>query len=118
MLHYNLAKKITLHDERVAQNPIFLSKLREVIKRMHKSCHIELTNLVISTLNDKETNFIKLVDWIYENLGDRVPLHFSRYFPCYKFQIPPTPIKTLKRAEEIAKKKLKYVYLGNVPAFF
>jgi pyruvate formate lyase activating enzyme len=95
-----------------------LNSVLEVIKRMHKACHVELTNLVIPTLNDKEANFIKLVDWIYENLGDSVPLHFSRYFPCYKFEIPPTPLKTLKRAEEIAKKKLKYVYLGNVPSFF
>jgi len=91
-----------------------LEPVLEVIKRVHRSCHIELTNLVIPELNDKEENFIKLVDWVYENLGSQVPLHFSRYFPCYKFSIPSTSIEILKRAEEIAKRKLKYVYLGNV----
>ncbi len=95
-----------------------LNTVLEVIKKMYSSCHIEITNLVIPTLNDREENFVKLVDWIYENLGDSIPLHFSRYFPCYKFNIPSTPIKTLKKAEEIARKKLKYVYLGNVSTLF
>lgn len=91
-----------------------LNPVLETIKRAHKSCHIELTNLIIPTLNDSEDNFRRLVDWIYDNLGGEVPLHFSRYFPCYKCDIPSTDINTLKLAEKIAKKKLKYVYLGNV----
>ena len=86
----------------------------ETIKTAAKSAHVELTNLVIPTLNDKEENFVKLRDWIFENLGAEVPLHFSRYFPCYKMRIPPTPLKTLERAREIVVQKLKYVYLGNV----
>lgn len=86
----------------------------ETIKASVKSCHVELTNLIIPTLNDSEKDLIDLVDWVYENVGDSVPLHFSRYFPCYKMTLPPTPIETLKKAEEIAKKKLKYVHLGNV----
>jgi pyruvate formate lyase activating enzyme len=79
-----------------------------------KKCHIEITNLIVSTLNDKEENFQKLVDWIAEKLGEQTPLHFSRYFPAYKSNIPATVIATLQKAEEIAKKKLKHVYLGNV----
>lgn len=91
-----------------------IAPVLEVIKESSKHCHVELTNLIIPSLNDKEENFLKLVDWIYQNLGDSVPLHFSRYFPCYKLDFPPTPIPTLKKAEAIAKKKLKFVYLGNV----
>jgi len=91
-----------------------LEPVLTTIKRVHQSCHIELTNLVIPGLNDQKENFLKLVDWIYENLGPEVPLHFSRYFPCYKMVLPPTPLARLKSAEEIARKKLKYVYLGNV----
>jgi len=78
-----------------------------------KACHVEITNLIIPTLNDKEENFEKLTDWIAQKLGDETPLHFSRYFPCYKTDIPPTPPEALKRAQAIAKKKLRYVYLGN-----
>ena len=79
-----------------------------------KKCHIELTNLIIPTLNDKEEDFQKLTDWIAQKLGEETPLHFSRYFPCYKMDIAPTPIETLQAAEVIAKEKLRYVYLGNV----
>ncbi len=91
-----------------------LKPVLDVIKRSYESCHIELTNLIIPTLNDSEETMGKMVDWICENLGPEVPLHFSRYFPCYRMSLPPTSVETLKKAEEIAKKKLKYVYLGNV----
>lgn len=91
-----------------------LAPVLETVMSAHQSAHIELTNLIIPTLNDKEENFASLRDWIFENLGPEVPLHFSRYFPCYKMKIPPTPVETLQKAKEIAAKKLKYVYIGNV----
>lgn len=91
-----------------------LKPVLEVIKRSVKACHVELTSLIIPTLNDSEDSLTRLVDWIYENAGPDIPLHFSRYFPCYRMNLPPTPVETLKMAERIAKAKLKYVYLGNV----
>jgi len=91
-----------------------LAPVLETIKKSCKHCHVELTNLIIPTLNDSTQEFEKLVDWVYENLGEGVPLHFSRYFPSYKLSLEPTPIATLRQAEAIAKKKLRYVYLGNV----
>lgn len=91
-----------------------LEPVLEVIKRSAKSCHVELTNLIIPTLNDSPEEITEMVDWIYYNTGADTPLHFSRYFPCYKMKIPPTPVETLKMAERIAKRKLKHVYLGNI----
>lgn len=91
-----------------------LNPVLEVIKRSRQSCHVELTNLIIPTLNDSEKDLEKLVNWIYDNLGQEVPLHFSRYFPSYELDLLPTPVDTLKKAQDIAKKKLKFVYLGNV----
>ncbi|MFH0840123.1 MAG: AmmeMemoRadiSam system radical SAM enzyme [Candidatus Omnitrophota bacterium] len=95
-----------------------LGKLEPVLENTkiakEKGVHIEITNLIIPTLNDSEKNVGKLVDWVYANLGAETPLHFSRYFPCHKMKLPPTPRETLERAKEIADKKLKYVYLGNV----
>jgi pyruvate formate lyase activating enzyme len=91
-------------------------KLAPVLKSAElsaKRCHIEITNLIIPTLNDKQRDFQKLTDWVAEKLGKDVPLHFSRFFPAYKIDIPPTPIETLKAAEAIAKKRLRFVYLGN-----
>ncbi len=91
-----------------------LEPVLQTIKRSVRACHVELTTLVIPTMNDSEEELKRLVDWIYDNAGAETPLHLSRYFPCYKMNLPPTPLESLKRAEHIAKKKLKYVYLGNV----
>jgi len=91
-----------------------LEPVLEVIKRSAKACHVELTTLIIPTLNDSEPEIRKLVDWVYDNLGADSPLHLSRYFPCYKMNLPPTPIDTLEACYKIAKTKLKNVYLGNV----
>jgi len=75
--------------------------------------HVEITNLVIPTLNDSDELFTRLVDFVY-SLGPEVPLHFSAYFPSYRMSIEPTPLSALLRAREIAREKLFYVYLGNV----
>lgn len=76
-------------------------------------CHLEITNLVIPTLNDSQENFENLCSWL-ASLDDKIPLHFSRYFPQYKMDIPATPEETLRKAREIALGKLKYVYVGNI----
>jgi pyruvate formate lyase activating enzyme len=91
-----------------------LKPVLETIKSASKKCHIELTNLIIPTLNDSDAMIKKMVDWICDNTGADTPLHISRYFPCYKMTLPPTPLETLKRAEGIARERLKYVYVGNV----
>jgi pyruvate formate lyase activating enzyme len=74
---------------------------------------LEITNLVIPTLNDSDELITRLVDFVAE-LGAEVPLHFSAYFPAHRMSIEPTPLSSLLRAQEIASQKLYYVYLGNV----
>ncbi|MBX9669707.1 MAG: AmmeMemoRadiSam system radical SAM enzyme [Candidatus Obscuribacterales bacterium] len=76
----------------------------------------EITNLVIPEENDSVEEITRMCDWIAENLGDDVPLHFTAFHPDFKLMHrPPTPPSTLLRAREIAKKTgLKYVYVGNV----
>ena len=78
---------------------------------------VELTNLVVPTWNDKKSDFQKLCDWISENLGPDVPLHFSKFWPQHQLKnLPPTPVETLSIAWDIAKKTgLNHVYVGNVP---
>ncbi|MDD5178036.1 MAG: AmmeMemoRadiSam system radical SAM enzyme [Candidatus Nanoarchaeia archaeon] len=89
----------------------------KLIKKYKK--HLEITNLIIPTKNDNLKEIEKMCVWISKNLGKDTPLHFSRFFPCYKLtNLEPTPIETLVKAKEIAKKYLKYVYIGNVPASF
>lgn len=76
--------------------------------------HLEITHLVIPSLNDNRTEFENMVNWIASELGNKIPLHLSRYFPQYKLTDPPTPSKTLDEFYEIASKRLLYVYTGNV----
>ena len=90
-------------------------KLDDVLRTVeiaHELCHIEVTNLVITNYNDSNEDFEKLTGWV-SSINPSIPVHFSRYFPQYKFTEPQTPISTLKRAYEIARSKLNYVYVGN-----
>jgi len=92
--------------------------VKETLKALQKNkIWIEITNLLIPNLNDKEADVRIMCKWIIENLGDEVPLHFSRFYPTYKMKnVPPTPVETLEKAREIAREEgLKYVYIGNVP---
>jgi len=77
---------------------------------------VEITNLVVPTLNDRPEMIKQLCGWIIQNLGPDTPLHFSRYFPLYQLRsLPPTPAETLSMAREIALAEgLDYVYIGNV----
>jgi pyruvate formate lyase activating enzyme len=80
------------------------------------SVSVEVTNLIIPTLNDKPEQIRQLSRWVKENLGGETPLHFSRFFPRYKMRhLPPTSLSTLDMAREIAMSEgLVYVYIGNI----
>lgn len=77
--------------------------------------HVELTNLVVTGLNDHEDEFREMVDWV-ASISDSIPLHISRYFPRYLETAPPTPSATIGSFVEIARARLKYVYPGNLSA--
>jgi pyruvate formate lyase activating enzyme len=76
----------------------------------------EITTLLIPTKNDSEEEVARMCDWLINNLGDSVPLHFTAFHPDFRMQdIPPTPPATLARARQQALSAgLKHVYTGNV----
>jgi pyruvate formate lyase activating enzyme len=78
---------------------------------------LEIVYLVIPTLNDTDDEFRELARWVKTNLGNDIPVHFSRFHPEYLLRnLPPTPQKTLERAHQISRAEgLEYVYLGNLP---
>ena len=79
--------------------------------------HLEITNLVIPTLNDDPAHIRDMCLWVRRELGPETPLHFSRFYPLYKLKnLPPTPVTILEQARAAALTAgLEYVYIGNVP---
>jgi AmmeMemoRadiSam system radical SAM enzyme len=75
----------------------------------------EITTLLIPGHNDSDEEIMRLSDWILNELGDDVPLHFTAFHPDYKMMdTPATPPSTLTRARDLARSTgLKFVYTGN-----
>lgn len=87
------------------------------LKRVYmEGKHLEITNLIINGHNDSIDEISHLCDFVVNELGCEVPLHFSRAFPHYKMmEISPTNAETLYKAREIAiDKGIENVYLGNI----
>jgi pyruvate formate lyase activating enzyme len=76
----------------------------------------EITTLLIPGENDSQGEIEAETQWIMENLGPDVPLHFTAFHPDWKMlDKPHTPPATLTRARKIAVENgLRYVYTGNV----
>ncbi len=79
--------------------------------------HLEMTYLIIPTKNDDEKQIKKFIEWVLNEFGEKQVIHFTAFYPSYRMMhIPPTPLKKLIKAYEMAREHgLKYVYLGNVP---
>lgn len=95
-----------------------LKPVQDAIKTMVKEgVIVELTNLVVPTLNDGMSDVKNLVGWVLDNVGPDIPIHFSRFTPMYKLaHLYPTPKETLFEAAETATKMgAHYVYVGNLP---
>ncbi len=90
------------------QNALILAKASEIL--------VEVTNLVIPTLNDEPQQMRELSRWVKMNLGADTPLHFSGFYPRYQMRnLPATSLRTLETARKIAMGEgLNYVYIGNV----
>lgn len=95
-----------------------LEPVLRTLQQVHDSdAHLEIVNLVVTTLNDDKDDIRRMCQWIGDTLSDDVPLHFTRFFPAYKLNsLPPTPVEVLESAAQIAYEEgLKYVYIGNYP---
>ncbi|HYA90240.1 MAG TPA: AmmeMemoRadiSam system radical SAM enzyme [Thermodesulfobacteriota bacterium] len=77
---------------------------------------VEITTLVIPTLNDSDQEFEEIARFIV-SLGPEVPWHVSAFYPTYRMlNLPRTTAAALHRARKIGiKAGLRYVYCGNIP---
>jgi len=77
---------------------------------------LEITNLIIPQANDSPEEIKRMCQWIVEELGPDVPVHFSAFHPDFKVtDRGPTPVSTLAAAYNIARQAgIRYIYTGNV----
>ena len=76
----------------------------------------EITTLLIPGENDSDAELDEMTCWVVEHLGEDIPHHFTAFHPDWKMRdIPNTPVQTLARARQIAKRNgIRYAYTGNV----
>ncbi len=97
------------------------AKLAPVLKTLktmkQMGVWLEITTLIIPTLNDSKEELRELATFIFQELGPETPWHISRFHPTFRLtDLPVTPVKTLQQAWEIGREVgLHYVYTGNVP---
>jgi pyruvate formate lyase activating enzyme len=98
-----------------------LSNVLETLEYLKHETEVwfEITTLLIPGENDTEREINEECEWIIENLGPDIPLHFSAFHPEWKMlDKSNTPPSTLIKARKIAQEHgLRYVYLGNIHDF-
>ena len=77
---------------------------------------VEVTTLVIPTLNDSEDELRRIAEFL-RDVDVSIPWHISQFYPTYQLtNLPRTPVETLHMARKIGLEiGLRYVYEGNVP---
>ncbi len=99
-----------------------LDMVKKFIEKAVTGCHVELTTLVVTNENDSPEEMREISSYIAglkgkdgNVTGAEIPLHISRFFPRFNMtDRPPTDVKRLYELADIAREKLKFVYLGNV----
>jgi len=97
-----------------------LQPVLDILKKMKKKgIWIEITTLIIPTLNDKKKIFKNIAEFIKNELGAETPWHISQFCASISWKLQnlfDTPVETLNTAYKIGKEiGLKYVYTGNIP---
>lgn len=99
-----------------------LAMTQDFIRMAVRSCHVELTELIVPGMNDSDEEMEELCRWIAslhpgtqdQPDGADLPLHISRFFPRHDWRDrEPTPVRTIYHLAAIAGRTLRYVYPGN-----
>jgi len=84
-----------------------------------KKVHVEITTLVVPGMNDTLGELDACADFIASLNAEpdlpEIPWHLSAYHPSYLWKAPPTDPAFLLRVKERAEKRLRFVYVGNIP---
>lgn len=90
--------------------------LKNLIKIKKAGVHLEVTTLIIPTLNDSDEELTGLARWLKKNLGADTAWHVTAFYPTYKLlSLPPTAAATIFKAQKIGQAAgLKWVHAGNI----
>ncbi|MCI4438833.1 AmmeMemoRadiSam system radical SAM enzyme [archaeon] len=78
--------------------------------------HVEIVYLVVTGATDEESTIEDVIKTHVKELGQETPIHFTRYYPAYMYNEPPTPIEKLEWAYKRSKEfGVLFPYVGNVP---
>lgn len=90
-----------------------LGTVKRTIEIADKSCHTEVTTLIIPGENDGEEEIDALSSWL-ASVNPAMPLHITRFFPRYRMtDRGPTPVETVYRLAAVARRHLRFVQEGN-----
>ena len=95
--------------------------VRQFIAQAVRTCHVELTTLIVPGENDSEEEMRALAGWVAaltdaegNCIGREIPLHISRFFPRFHMtDRKATDVGLVYRLAAVAGETLKYVYTGN-----
>ena len=92
-----------------------LEEVKRFLTQARGRIELEVTTLVIPGRNDGPEEMEAIAAFLAA-LDPAIPLHLSAYHPQYRYTLPPTPPATVRRLAEVARRYLRYVYLGNLGA--
>lgn len=95
----------------------WISPVLNCIRRIYESGKpFEIENLIVTGLTDSDEEYVKLIEFVKNQLSINVPLHFSSFHPDYKYtHVGEAKVSDLERARELSiQSGIKYVYVGNV----
>ncbi len=96
------------------------ARLKPVLESIHKmhaeGIWVEVTTLIIPTLNDAEDELREIARFLL-SVSPTIPWHVSAFYPTYRMMDKPrTSPEIIRRAREIGLEEgLRYVYTGNIP---
>ena len=91
-----------------------IEAVKRTIEICAKSCHVEVTTLIIPGENDTPEEIDELSAWLAA-ISPELPLHITRFFPRYRMMDKePTPVSEVYELAKVARGNLKYVFEGNV----
>ena len=90
-----------------------LMTVKDFIERSCRSCHVEITSLIVPGFNDSPEDMEEEAAWI-ASLDPAIPLHITRYFPRHRLREPATNVSLIMELCRIARSHLFHVHPGNI----